>query len=63
MDAFATAPVEPFMMQDGVDRFGGRSQFAVGGAPGILKPLGSVASATKARAMACRESDRLIKEE
>jgi hypothetical protein len=63
MDALAATPVEAFMMQDRVDRFGGSSELAFGGAPGIPKPLGSLASAKKAWAMAGRESDRLIEEE
>jgi hypothetical protein len=63
MDAMATTPVEAFMMQDSVDLCGGRSELAFGGAPGIPKPLGSLASAKKAWAMARRESDRLIEEE
>jgi hypothetical protein len=63
MDALATTPVEAFVMQDGVDRFGGRSQLASGCRPGIPKQLSSLASATKARPMSRRESDRLIEEE
>ena len=62
MDAPAAA-LEPLVMQDRVDRFGGGAQLASGGCPGIPKPLGSFASAEKARAMARRESDRLIEEE
>jgi hypothetical protein len=62
MDAPA-ASLEPLVMQDGVDGFGRRAQLASGGRPGIPKPLGSLAPAEKARAMARCESHRLIEEE
>jgi len=57
------ATLDPLVMQDAVDRFGGRAQPAFCGGPGIPKPLGSLASAEKARAMARRKSDGLIEEE
>jgi hypothetical protein len=62
MDVPAAA-LKPLVMQDGVDRFGGRAQFPSGRRPRIPKPLGSLASAEKAWAMARREGDRLIEEE
>src|SRR5215467_1485235 len=62
MDALA-ATLDPLAMQDAVDRFGGRAQPAFRGGPRIPKPLGSLASAEKARAMARRQSDGLIEEE
>jgi len=57
------AALDPLVMQDAVDRFGGRAQPAFCGGPGIPKLLGSLASAEKARAMARRKSDGLIEEE
>src|SRR5262245_32281661 len=62
MDALA-ATLDPLVMQDAVDRFGGRARPAFCGGPRIPKPLGSLASAEKARAMARRQSDGLIEEE
>jgi hypothetical protein len=62
MDELAAAFIEPLVMQDNVDRLGGRTQLAWGGCPGIPKSFGRHASAEKARTMACRESDRLIQE-
>ena len=61
MDALAAA-LDPLVMQDAVDCFGRRAQPAFCGGPGIPKPLGSLASAEKARAMARRKSDSLIEE-
>jgi hypothetical protein len=62
MDAPA-ATLDPLVMQDAVNRFGGRAQPAFCGCPGIPKPLGSLASTEEARAMARRKSDGLIEEE
>jgi len=62
MDAPAAA-LEPLEMQNPVDRAGRGPKLTSGGRPGISKPLGGLASAEKAGAMACRESDRLIQEE
>jgi hypothetical protein len=63
MDTLAAALVETLRVQDGVNRFGGTLQLTSGSGPGIAKPLCSLASADKARAMSRRESDCLIEEE
>src|SRR5712671_1609394 len=57
------ATLDPLVMQDAVDRFGGRAQPTFCGCPEISKPLGGLAPADKARAMARRKSDGLIEEE
>jgi hypothetical protein len=62
MDAPA-ATLDPLLMQDAVDRFGGRTQPALCRGPGITKPLGRLASAEKARSMARRKSVGFIEEE
>lgn len=62
MDTLATA-IEPLVVQSGVDGFGGWGLPASRGCPEFSKPLGSCASAEKARTMACREGDSLIEEE
>jgi hypothetical protein len=62
MDPLAAA-FKPLVMQNGVNRLGGRPQLASVGRPGISKPLGRLTSADKARTMAGRERDRLVKEE
>jgi hypothetical protein len=61
--AALAAALDPLVMQHPVDRFGGRARPAFCGCPGIAKPLGSLASAEKARAMARRKSDGFIEEE
>ena len=62
MNALATA-LEPLLVQGRVYGFGGGGLLTSRGCPGFSKPLGSFASAEKARTMACREGDGLIEEE
>jgi hypothetical protein len=62
MDTFA-ATIEPFAMQDGVDRIGRRNGFAFPSRPGLAKPPGRLASAGEARPMARGECDGLIEKE
>jgi hypothetical protein len=62
VDAFVAA-LNTLVMQDVVDRLGGGAPPAFCGRPGIAKSLCSEASAAKAGAMACRQSNGLIEEE
>jgi hypothetical protein len=55
--------VEPFAMQDGVDRIGRRNGFAFRSCPELAKPLGRLASAGEARPMSRRKCDGLIEKE
>jgi hypothetical protein len=63
MDALTAMPVEPLVVQDGIDRFRRRAQLASPRRPGIPKPVSSFAPAEKTGSMPRRESDGLIEEE